>query len=179
MLRSFVTDFILVNTQYNECLQELRIKDIWYIETMIFLTWLFRKASAKCCAPLSPIWFCWSHISLSVYVIWDRWIFQAKKIWYATVLFRRASERCCTPLSPIWFSSRPRPVSICVKWRIGIIGGEQDLCVSPYYFEEHQLDIVLLYCWFGFLGYPDKSVPIWAVKMRLKRPNETCYLVSL
>ena len=61
-----------------------------------------RNASARCCAPIGPIWFSARSSVVSVCVTKQICLYRVdEKIMRVTVLVRNASARCCTPLSPI------------------------------------------------------------------------------
>ncbi len=80
------------------------------------VTVLFRNASARCCAPLSLIWFPKRSSVVSVCVKKCRWGYaRDEESERVTVLFCNASVRCCAPRAPIWLDPRFSVVSVCVK----------------------------------------------------------------
>jgi hypothetical protein len=63
---------------------------------------LFRNASARCCAPTSPILFQLRFSMVSVCVEKWRYVYEIdEERMRVTVLFRNASARCCAPIAPI------------------------------------------------------------------------------
>ena len=75
------------------------------------ITVLFRNASARCCAPLSPIWFEERYSVVSVCVKKCRWVYVLSR-WRERE--REWGLRCCfvmhqpvDPFSPIWFARDP------------------------------------------------------------------------
>jgi hypothetical protein len=66
------------------------------------VTVLFRNASARCCAPTSPIPLHWISNLVSVCVRKWRCVYEIdEERMRVTVLFRNAAARCCAPTSRI------------------------------------------------------------------------------
>jgi hypothetical protein len=71
-------------------------------EERMRVTVLFRNASARCCAPTSPIPFKVRCSVMSVCVKKWRCVYEIdEERMRVTVLFRNASARCCAPTAPI------------------------------------------------------------------------------
>jgi hypothetical protein len=80
MFCSFAADLILREIEFSECLCEM--KEGYLMkgkERVVCVTVLFRRASARCCVPLSPILFCPRDIRVSVCVKSGREIFDGEK----------------------------------------------------------------------------------------------------
>jgi hypothetical protein len=123
VLCSFVSDFIIGENQYGECLCEKSVdRDLRDMnKKRVTVTLLFRNASARRCAPSSPILFLERLSAVSVCVKKCRWgCEKGEERKRLTMLFRNASPRCCAPRAPISLALRSSLVSVCMKqcrWR--------------------------------------------------------------
>ena len=71
-------------------------------EKRVRVTVFVRNASARCCAPIGPIWLAQRSSVMSVCVKKQIYLYGVdEKRVRVTVLVRSVSARCCTPLSPI------------------------------------------------------------------------------
>ncbi len=104
-------------------------------------TILFCKPSTKFCNPWSPMWELVERLSvLSVYVKCDYKNSRDKQKQNFTVLFFKISARCLAPSASIPVSFSSSVVSVCVG-KVNMKMKDRSL---PYYFVEHQSDIVSL-----------------------------------
>ena len=70
-------------------------------EKRVRVTVLVRNASARCCAPIGPIWFSARSSVVSVCVKKQICLYRVdEKRVRVTVLVRNASARCCAPMGP-------------------------------------------------------------------------------